>query len=267
MLARWSYCLSMLLPAFAVWASPSFGCSCGGGDRGVPVPSWTCPTLQALEASEAAFLGTPISVEGPEDLKIFSWPRVYVYHFRVDDNIYGADSKEVDVYTGIGGGDCATSFTIGLKYLVDAGKSRGLLTTSICRGNELASNAESRIAELRARRRETYGPSSIHGYLHLDRMPPYGISPLDGKPVTGVTIHMVSSDGRTFTTQTNQSGIFDLDNVPAGSYHFVADLPPNLALDPYTSGTERPYRFPDRACLDVDLRANPAVPKAAVEAP
>lgn len=268
MSANWQFRLPILLAALLFCVSPSLACQCGpiGGDPIVSGAQSKCPDPANAKESGTAFIGTPISVgpvQGPPTSELAPG---YIYHFQVDENFRGADSKEVDVYTGSGGGDCGTRFDLGVKYLVKAYDSRGILVTGICNRDEPASSAE---AEIRTLRAQTNGKhlTPVYGYLHLDRMPPYGISPLDGKPVPDVIIHMISSDGRSLNTQTNKSGIFQFDDVPAGTYYFTADLPPNLALDSYSSGVEHPYKFPDNACFDVDLRANPAVPKAAAQSP
>jgi len=242
--------LSFCIPA-------SGACAC---DAGIVWPANPCPTLTK---SGATFVGTAISITGPIDsiLSILPDP-VYQYRFRVDENLFGANSKEVDVYSDA---RCGASFDIETKYLVFTYKLHGLLMTGICGGSQPAASAADLISELRAQRDSKSVPS-ISGWLRLDRMPPYGISPLDGRPVSGITLTLVGSS-HTLTTQTDVSGYYHFDNIPADTYHFVAALPPNLALDDSTSGLEHPYKLPEKACYEIELRAVPAVPDSDRKAP
>lgn len=189
---------------------------------------------------------------------------MYRYTFRVEENLHGAEVyKTLQVYSGAIDGDCGFRFKLGEKYYVESGRQNGLLVTWVCSDTRLASSAGEALRKLRALRDTKFVPS-IHGILRLDRMPPYGISPLDGRPVQGITLHMVGVN-HTFTAQTDEKGLFRFENVPADSYYFVAELPPNLQLDSYTSGIERPYKFSENACFDVILRVNPAVPRPAAK--
>jgi len=261
MLGQIIFRLFAVLAFLCFYAPLSFGgCACDHG--ALPGAVRPCPSLRD---SEVIFVGTVVDIEGPMDVTLFAnpWPMLR-YTFKVEENLHGAErDKTIQVYS-VDGEGCGPKFNLGVSYLVDSGVLKGLTVASLCGEAQPAASAAEILEKLRALRDNKFIPS-IKGTLILDRMPPYGISRLDGRPVPEITLHLVGTT-HALTTQTDQNGAFRFVNVPADTYHFEAELPPNLQLD-YTSGGERPYKFPDNACFDVRLRVNLAVPRAVPETP
>jgi hypothetical protein len=112
-------------------------CQCGSGVHGKT--SWEAAKLEA-ESSVAIFEGTPDRFELKWSLldakegdlipaeiggsAVSSWPHMVVT-FRVQRTYKGQPNAEVQVSTGLGGGDCGARFAPGLTYLV-YGSSSGV---------------------------------------------------------------------------------------------------------------------------------------------
>src|SRR5262249_8658846 len=105
--------------------SPAYACFCGsyGG----------CPALGA--GRDPVFVGTVLAVTDLPRTEDFVFLSSRKAHFRVDESFGGipSDVHEVDVLTGLGGGDCGIPFKAGEAYVVDAGTAKdGLLHAGIC---------------------------------------------------------------------------------------------------------------------------------------
>jgi len=134
-----------LLYALAA-ASSAFACQCGAGPRGKN--AWEIAKLEA-EGSTVIFEGTPVHAELKWDLlsakdgelipaDMFSiqdekkWGRMVVT-FRVQRPYKGDMGPEVQLHTGLGGGDCGAIYQPGLNYLVYAwGPSPDQLGVNMC---------------------------------------------------------------------------------------------------------------------------------------
>jgi hypothetical protein len=137
------------LPVFAVLfllaASPVSACKCGNPYHGKT--NWETAKLET-EGSAAVFEGTPerfelrgrifdakigdvISADAP-GLDRAEWPHMLIT-FRVQRSYKGELGAEVQIKTGVGGGDCGAIFAPGLTYLVFAhGESLSDLSVVIC---------------------------------------------------------------------------------------------------------------------------------------
>src|ERR1700733_454493 len=127
-------------------------CSCGTVHR----PS-NCADVKPIGLS---FVGTVIDIENPPDERRGAdQSGLSRYRFRVDENISGFDEKEVDVYSGRGGGDCSYHFRTGESYFVTPfkgtadlmalyGAKPGKLMAGICTETQPAASAGALLAEL-----------------------------------------------------------------------------------------------------------------------
>ena len=112
------------------------------------------PLCQAYFQSDAVLVGTVRSVternvtlEGDEDRPV---DRRFV-HLTIERIGRGVQGGEVDVWTGLGGGDCAFDFKPGQRYVVYASRHKdGTLSTGICSRTRLASEADEDLAYLSA---------------------------------------------------------------------------------------------------------------------
>jgi hypothetical protein len=126
--------------AFA--AEDALACQCGGGHQEAP---WEAAKLEA-ESSAAIFEGTPNRFElkwrvldakegdlipaDSDGSALGNWPRMVVT-FRVQRTYKGQPGTEVQVTTGLGGGDCGARFSPGLTFLV-YGSGSGEFGVSMC---------------------------------------------------------------------------------------------------------------------------------------
>jgi hypothetical protein len=81
---------------------------------------------KAKKQSQAVFVGEVIQIiQKPESYGVS-------VKFRVGNVWKGKLSKEVTIFTGLGGGDCGYRFEVGESYLVYASGSNEHLSTNIC---------------------------------------------------------------------------------------------------------------------------------------
>src|ERR1700733_715402 len=125
-------------------------CSCGTVHR----PS-NCADVKPIGLS---FVGTVIDIENPPDERRGAdQSGLSRYRFRVDENISGFDEKEVDVYSGRGGGDCSYHFRMGESYFVTPyeaklkdiyGVEPGKFVATLCTKTQSTASAGALLKEL-----------------------------------------------------------------------------------------------------------------------
>jgi hypothetical protein len=232
-------------------AHSSLACSCGK-------PSKTEGNCTDLKATGPSFVGTVIDIENPPDeRRLADQSGLSRYRFRVDENISGFEEKEVDVYSGRGGGDCSYHFQMGQSYFVTPykagmkdfyGAEPGKLVAGICTETQPAASASALLAELRARKRG----SVVEGVLRTKEQPnDYNHEMPD------VTVELRDND-ITLSTQTDAHGTYRFAGIPAGTYQLAAKLPrdfPRLAN--MLSDTPPSITTSDQACYPKDIYALP----------
>jgi len=145
----------------------------------------------------------------------------------VDQPIRGMQSTEVDVLTGLGGGDCGYGFKIGQRYLVYAHRDQKdqRLSTSICTRTRLLSEADDDFAFIRSM------PTSNANGLIFGTVGKRNHEWKEGeqwyKPVADVELTIEGEAGR-YTAQSDSAGKFRVENVLPGKYTVKIKLPPGL---------------------------------------
>jgi hypothetical protein len=227
----------------------SWGCSCSR-----PGPS-KCPSLKE---GGPLFVGTVTDIENPPDESHGADKSgTSRYRFRVDENINGLTAKQVNVYSGRGGGDCSVHFQLGHTYLVNPYENKGTLTAGICSETQPIETAEPLLSELRARR-DGKRYASIYGRLERTQQP-YGSTSYEGydQSLPDVRVELIGA-GKRLSVTTDSKGVYRLYDVPAGTYRFSADLTANLELaQSILSGPIPPVQLPIGACYQQDLSALP----------
>jgi hypothetical protein len=178
---------------------------------------------------EAIFLGKNIAMEKlakPEGNPAL----VYAAHFTIEESFrgVGAPGREVVVYTGGGGGDCGYPFVPGTSYLVYASLNSGRLYTSICTETRPSVMSEGVLRELRALRDHTR-VDDVFGTIDAA---PKGVRYEDltgAEPLAGVPVRAIASNGASFSTMTNDRGVYGFPALPAGTFRIEADLPAGFA--------------------------------------
>ena len=152
-------CLVALLGAGVVLAAvpvKAHACSCVGPN----------PACSAFWQTEAVFVGEVVSIgEQPKLVDVGSGSirtRVRMVRLRVTEAFSGVTSKEVDIETGMGGGDCGYAFEIGAAYIVFGHRSASGLSTGICSPTRRLDTGDPDLAYLRSLR----GPSPEKGRIY-----------------------------------------------------------------------------------------------------
>ena len=151
---------SLVAPLAPVWA-----CSCVPGSE---------PPCQAAWNYTAVFTGTVIDIAepaplpqpqtaGPKPIRPFIYydsksrpplsSRKRVVRIQIAEVLNGVDpgQKEIEIVTGMGGGDCGYAFQAGVDYIIYAYKnSEGRLETGICSRTRPLTQAAEDLAYLRA---------------------------------------------------------------------------------------------------------------------
>ena len=211
-----------LCPAGTSWA-----CSC-------VVPSTGC---HPLTIHGAMFLGEVLSVRHDSVNTAKDWPpiRSNVFRFRVIETFAGnqRSGDEVEVRTGLGGGDCGYSFVAGQRYLVDAydagSESSVRLATGICSATAPEDRAGIELTELRARASGNRVPDLNGQVRTVEGIGEPGSG--ESQPLAGVKVTLTSlPEGVNYHAVTDHSGIYTLPALSPGSYRVDFDLPSNRAL-------------------------------------
>lgn len=149
-----------------------FACSCSSGFHGTT--NWEVAKAEA-QGTDVIFEGTPQHIEiqwiqlGRREGDLVpsfdgslpgEYPRMMIT-FQVIKSYKGNLGSEVQVFTGLGGGDCGAIFSPGLTYLVYAqGKTQDQLGASLCSPGGWIGNSSVAI-ELRYLRREQPIPGDL----------------------------------------------------------------------------------------------------------
>jgi hypothetical protein len=231
-------------------------CSCGTLPR-----TFDCRDLKPIGPS---FVGTVISIENPADERRGSIDQVGLsrYRFRVDENIDGFPVKEVDIYSGRGGGDCSYHFQKGESYFVTPyqrtqtetvvpyrrGAPTGKLMAGICTETQPAASAGALLEELRARKKG----SSVVGVLRTKHEPDEDNHRMPDIPVE------LWGERTTFSAQTDKDGFFRFLGIPTGTYRFAVEVPRNFQLAAEPPGDSPPsITITEQRCYAKDVYSVP----------
>jgi hypothetical protein len=208
LIAAFALCL------LAVSATQVAACSCAGGQ----IP------CQAYGEASAVFLGTVINSRIVTTTRGEFESQSRVVRLSIDSAFRGVEGAEVEVTTGLGGGDCGFGFQQSKQYLVYAYESGGKLGTGICSRTRLAANAADDLRFLRSLARSSQGGSITGGVLKARRNE-HGGTTYD--PLAGVNILVQGQEDR--KTKTDSSGKYRFENFPAGDYVVKLTLPEGLS--------------------------------------
>lgn len=200
----------------------AFACSCAG----TPQP------CESFWKTDAIFTGTVssqsiISVQRGEGTSRYTTQQVLV-RLSVADVFRGeVVGPELEIVTGMGGGDCGYRFEVAKQYLIYASKSvnENRLYTGICSRTRLLSEASDDLKYFYSLPPEGSGSTiavSVRRYvlpLHDDSR--FEITPLPSVKVT------VDGGGKHFQGETDQEGQFKFRGLPPGTYRVRAELPSN----------------------------------------
>lgn len=228
--------VATLLPA----APPAAACSC-------VFDADANHACFAFADSDAIFLGRVSEIEEiwrPEGEGRRSdepaWPERRV-RFVIEEVFRGVDGTEVEVTTGMGGGDCGYGFEVGESYLVYAyGAASGRPATGICTRTAPASAAASDLAYLRARAAGEPVPGLVGRVVRVELPSPEDYPERRG--IAGVRIAVAGPGGEDHRAVTDADGRFEVAGRLEGEYLLSARLDDGREL------AEKRAEVPPRGC-------------------
>ena len=209
-------------------------CSCAG-------PSAPCE--EYWEAT-AVFIGTVIEGKLVTVKESDYEHQVRAVRISIDEAFRGVEGAEVEVLTGLGGGDCGFGFRRAQQFLVYAYRSESdqKLHTNICTRTRAISEADPDLVYIRGLSKAKDG-GTITGKVVRHRRNETGGS--NGEPLAGVK---VTIDGpQKSDAVTDAKGEFKIEGVEPGEYTVVPAAPKGLA----TRGPDEKVKVADRGCADV----------------
>lgn len=219
---------ALLLIAFA---TPAAACSCAGQRK----------PCQAYWDASTVFVGTVTFSTTTKVNESRSEFRKRLVRFHVDRSLRNIEASEVEIATGIGGGDCGYGFQLGGQYLVYAYLNNDkTLETNICTRTRQLSDATADLEYIRGLSKATPG-GTISGEVKLRGAQGYDTWP----PVKDVTI-LVEGSNKRFESKTNSEGKYSISGLPTGTYKVRIDLPEGLS----TYNPESEVKVHDRGCAE-----------------
>ncbi len=219
--------------------------------------AWTTACQGPGGNAYPVFLGTVLEVTDVSRGANSEFLSTRKTRLRVDESFGGLapDTREVEVYSGKGGGDCGVPFRPGEVYLVraHAGKE-GRLSTSICSDTRRLEYAGAALRTTRLFRDGKPVPSLAGRIARSDRdfESPWGIR--ESVPLPGILVRVRAGE-QVYETRSDSDGLFEFYALPAGKYQFAPDLPPGMALDSdFGSDGPRPVEVRRPGCEERNVR-------------
>jgi hypothetical protein len=177
------------------------------------------PLCETLWNTPVVFAGEVIEIADVPGSSSSPFPANRLVRFRVEQSWREEVSREVEVRTGSGGGDCGYTFIKGVRYLVFARRNGEQLNTSICSPTKPISDAGEDLEYLKT----AFKPSvagRVFGRVTFQRRDPDApIMPLKDFTVT-------LSDGRKErSTKTDADGRYVFNGVNTGVYGIRLNVP------------------------------------------
>ena len=148
--------------------------------------------------------------------------------FLVQENYKGASGYEVEIHSGTGGGDCGYWFLRNESYVVYAYRSSedNKLYTNICTRTAPVSQAAEDLAYLRGLANTKPG-ATLYGELRRYTADPQRGPVNPETKMSGVKV-IVTGEGKTYETVTNDAGEYRVTGLPPGDYDAFPELPETL---------------------------------------
>jgi hypothetical protein len=227
-----------------LWAvQPAEACSC------LPIR----PACAVLSTDLVVFAGTVIDVQPAPP----GAPASRAIRFAVQQPGRSQVGPEAVVYANPSNGNtCGITFVVGQRYVVQAGRKAGVLTTSGCT-SRLASDAPDDVELLQ----DLAGPvrgGRVFGLVHRWddwRLRPAGRE--SQEPLAGARVRVTGRVSREATT--DAGGRYDIRDLPPGTYQIAIVPPPGLAtpgppLPPEQRVRPGPFQFAIRRPFECSLQ-------------
>lgn len=214
----------------------------------------TGSVCESYGSASAVFVGTVIAVRENESQKkayetyvIDSTPRVF--KFSVEQSYLGVPGKEVEVFTGRGGGDCGYEFQIGQRYLVYAYEYQDKLTTRTCTRTKPFREAEEDLVFLGNLSSAPSG-ATIYGAVTRSINEPRK----QPTPLSSETFFTIESEDGNKDIYLDAEGRFRLSGLRPGKFRVTIHVPETLI----TLQNEQEVTVADHGCaaLNYDVADN-----------
>ncbi len=168
--------------------------------------------------------------------------------------------REVDIYTGLGGGDCGIPFKAGDVYLVDANTAEdGKAHAGICSFTRRVDAAGVLLRVLRQQREGEPVPSLVGVAAQQDRNFDGLLGAFPPKPLANLLVRVKTGE-RFYEALSDASGRFQFYNLPSGKYEFAPVLPSGTTLS-WFIGSDKPaipFELHAGACSVRDMEVFPS---------
>jgi hypothetical protein len=240
---RFLISLSIVTTLLALSISDVKACTCG----------FVGPPCEEYWQSQAVFAGKVIKkstfyVEEGEGDSRYKYQQVLV-RFSIEQVFKGVAGDEVEIVTGLSGGDCGYHFKDGESYVVYAirsGRDKSRLYSGICNRIKLVAEADEDFAYFRAIPESGIGGlvygrvKKLTGPLSFETR--YKETYLDNIKVT------IEGNGRKFETTTNKDGYYQVSGLTPGQYNVNAGI-----SDSQNSFSQATVDIVDRGCAARDF--------------
>jgi hypothetical protein len=186
--------------------------------------------VSTAKGNERSFVGKVIAIADPPHERDATGDQSGLsrYTFAVDEAFEGVNTREVEVYSRRGGGDCSYHFKQGETYLVYASRGKDYsLQASMCSDTRPAEKAAALLQQLR-NARDGQPVASLFGTIRReqDNFPGAVVPDLNG-PVQNVAVRLMSAAGQMFIARTDDLGRYAFHKLAPGMYGLIADTPPD----------------------------------------
>jgi hypothetical protein len=237
---RLCFVVMAVLVILVSWSS-AFSCTCISNG----------PPCQAYGNTAVVFVGTPIEVKTTtrENAGVESRYPQRLFTFRIEEHFRGLDAAQVEIRTGMGGGDCGYDFKVGERYLVYASfnAANGLFATSICTRTRPVSAAGEDLEYIRGLSEREPG-ATISGEIRRFRRNLETEQTQQLGPLSNVEIS-IEAEGKSFRVRTDEQGRYQLTKLAPGTYRIKPALPAELDYN----NSERQAKLNDRGCSVVSF--------------
>lgn len=217
------------------------------------VPACSCAErlpCQAYGAASSVFVGTVIDSRMITTKQGNYERSMRAVRLSVDSPFRGVKGSEVEVMTGVGGGDCGFGFVATEQYLVYASEYEGKLYTSICSRSRSISRAAEDLTYIRGLAGARPG-ATISGNVLRNRRSKNGGS--ENLPSADVKVVIEGQTKREL--KTDRKGHFRVEGLPAGRYVVKVSVPLGLHV---IGPAEQKAEVTDRGCAVVEFWVEPA---------
>ncbi|HVQ36803.1 MAG TPA: carboxypeptidase-like regulatory domain-containing protein, partial [Pyrinomonadaceae bacterium] len=206
--------VSGLFALILLCSAAAYGCSCVFGGGAVCEDYWK---------ASAVFVGTVIESKTVTVKHGEYYQQERLVRFSIDEPFRGAEGPQIEVTTGLGGGDCGIGFKQSQQYLVYASSFEGKLYTGICMRTKGISDAAVDLEYMRGLKKAKAGGvvyGEVTAYSRDDK------GQRISRPITGARITIEGPEKTAITT--DKKGEYRVPDLPTGDYTVVISPPQGL---------------------------------------